>query len=232
MILPFLSAGEQADPTDFPPAHRALKEPNGLLAFGGDLSLSRMIAAYQRGIFPWFGVGDPILWWCPDPRTVLTPEQFHLSQSLKKWRRQSRYRITVNQAFADVVAGCAAPRAEQDGTWIVPELFAVFLALHQAGFGYSVEVWDKNQLVGGLFGAKFGRVAFGESMFSRAPNASKFALAAILVDNCWGELDFMDCQFTTRHLLSLGAQEWSRSYFLHRLTTSLQSQALATQTND
>ncbi|MHB1229092.1 MAG: leucyl/phenylalanyl-tRNA--protein transferase [Halothiobacillus sp.] len=228
MILPFLSEGTHADPTDFPPAHRALTEPNGLLAVGGDLSLARMVAAYQRGIFPWFGADDPILWWSPDPRTVFTPTAFHVSQSLEKWRRQGRYRITVNHAFADVVAGCAAPRANQDVTWIVPEMVHVFVALHQAGLGYSVEVWDQHQLVGGLFGAKFGRVAFGESMFSRAPNASKFALTAILVDGCWGEIDFLDCQFTTRHLLSLGAQEWSRSYFIHRLKKSWETSMAST----
>lgn len=220
MTLRVLSSGAAANPTDFPAADRALSEPNGLLAVGGDLSLARLIAAYQRGIFPWFSVGDPILWWCPDPRTVLVPAHVHLSHSLKKWRRQARYRVTVNQAFAEVVAGCAAPRNGQDGTWIVPEMQAVFLSLHRAGFGYSVEVWEKNQLVGGLFGAKFGRVAFGESMFSRAPNASKFAIAAILLDQCWGDLDFLDCQFTTPHLQGLGAEEWPRHVFLQQLKAS------------
>lgn len=223
MILPFLSEGPHADPNDFPPVHRALREPNGLLAAGGDLTPSRMISAYKRGIFPWFGAGDPVLWWAPDPRTVLTPEGFHLSRSLSKWHRQRRYRITVDQAFADVVAGCAAPRKDQDGTWIVPNLFKVFVALHEAGHAHSVEIWDDRQLVGGLFGAKFGRAAFGESMFSRAPNASKLALTAILVDKCWGDIDFLDCQFTTTHLLSLGAEEWSRSHFNKRLAQSIEA---------
>lgn len=221
MILPFLSEGEHADPDDFPAVHRALTEPNGLLAVGGDLTLSRMVCAYKRGIFPWFGAGDPVLWWAPDPRTVLTPAGFHLSRSLAKWRRQQRYRITVNKAFADVVAGCAAPRSDQDGTWIVPDMLKVFIDLHEAGHGYSIEIWDGVQLVGGLFGAKFGRAAFGESMFSRVPNASKLALAAILIDQRWGEIDFLDCQFTTTHLLSLGAEEWSRSLFNKRLATSI-----------
>ncbi|WP_407276295.1 leucyl/phenylalanyl-tRNA--protein transferase [Halothiobacillus sp. DCM-1] len=222
MMLPFLSEGPQADPTDFPPVRQALREPNGLLAVGGDLSLPRLLAAYERGIFPWYSAGDPILWWAPDPRTVLTPERFHLSRSLDKWRRQGRYRITVDQAFAEVVAGCAAPRADQDGTWIVPALFDAFLAVFHAGYGHSVEVWQDDRLVGGLFGARFGRAAFGESMFSRAPNASKFALAAILRDQVWGPIDFLDCQFSTAHLLRLGAQEWSRTRFMHRLKLAMQ----------
>lgn len=220
MILPFLDAGHQADPQDFPPVSMALKEPNGLLAVGGDLSLPRMIAAYQRGIFPWFSTDDPILWWAPDPRTVLLPQAFHCSRSLARWRRQHKYTITVDQAFSDVVAHCAAPRADQEGTWIVPAMYDAFLRLHRAGIGRSVEVWDGDRLVGGLFGAQLGRAAFGESMFSRAPNASKFALAAILLDNCWGEIDFLDCQFATTHLLSLGAVEWSRSFFVRQLAIS------------
>lgn len=220
MILPFLDSGIHADPQDFPPVSQALSEPNGLLAVGGDLSPPRMLAAYQRGIFPWFSADDPILWWSPDPRTVLLPEEFHCARSLEKWRRQNRYAVTVDQAFEQVVAGCAAPRARQDGTWIVPAMYDAFVALYRAGVGHSVEVWSGNQLVGGLFGAKLGRAAFGESMFSRAPNASKFALAAILLDRCWGEIDFLDCQFTTEHLLSLGAVEWSRSYFVRQLAKS------------
>lgn len=221
MFLPFLSEGAQADPTDFPPVHKALREPNGLLAVGGDLSLPRLLAAYERGIFPWYGADDPILWWAPDPRTVFTPGTFHLSRSLAKWRRQAHYRITVDCAFAEVVAGCAAPRSDQDGTWIVPELFDAFLRVFHAGYGHSVEVWQGDQLVGGLFGARFGRAAFGESMFSRASNASKCALAAILLDQAWGPIDFLDCQFSTEHLLSLGAQEWSRSRFMQRLNLAM-----------
>ncbi|ANJ67184.1 leucyl/phenylalanyl-tRNA--protein transferase [Halothiobacillus diazotrophicus] len=220
MILPFLESGAHADPEDFPPVTQALSEPNGLLAVGGDLSLPRMIAAYRRGIFPWFSADDPILWWAPDPRTVLLPNEFHCSRTLQRWRRQDRYKVTVDQAFEAVVRGCAAPRSNQDGTWIVPAMREAFVRLHRAGVGHSVEVWSGDELVGGLFGAKLGRAAFGESMFSRAPNASKFALAAILLDGCWGEIDFLDCQFTTEHLLSLGAIEWSRSYFVRQLAKS------------
>ncbi len=221
MILPLLSEGAGADPTDFPPVREALREPNGLLAVGGDLSLPRLLAAYERGIFPWYSAGDPILWWAPDPRTVLTPDGFHLSRSLKKWRRQERYRITVDQAFSEVVAGCAAPRHDQDGTWIVPELFDAFVRVFHAGHGHSIEVWQGDQLVGGLFGARFGRAAFGESMFSRAPNASKCALAAILLDHAWGAIDFLDCQFSTTHLLGLGAEEWGRGQFMQRLNRAM-----------
>jgi len=213
MILPILGD----DPADFPPVHRALKEPEGLLAMGGELSSTRMIHAYLRGIFPWFSEGDPIFWWSPDPRTVITPEGFHVSRSLAKWRRQERYEITVDRDFSAVLDGCAAPRVDQAGTWLLPEMRQAFKALHQLGLAHSVEVWDRDELVGGVFGVRIGRAAFGESMFSRRPNASKLALAAILVDECWGKIDFLDCQFSTEHLLSLGAEEWSRRRFTRQL---------------
>jgi len=219
MILPIL--GE--DPADFPPVHRALKEPEGLLAMGGDLSPARLIHAYRRGIFPWFSEGDPIFWWSPDPRTVFTPENFHVSRSLAKWRRQRRYRVTVDQNFAGVLDGCAAPRPDQAGTWILPEMRAAFMGLHRLRIAHSVEIWDGSELVGGVFGVRIGRAAFGESMFSRRPNASKLALSAILVDGCWGEIDFLDCQFTTEHLLSLGAEEWSRRRFVQRLAEAIEA---------
>jgi leucyl/phenylalanyl-tRNA--protein transferase len=205
------------DPQAFPPVGRALREPNGLLAAGGDLGVARLTAAYRRGIFPWYAEGDPILWWSPDPRSIITPDGFHLSRSLAKWRRQGRYRVTVDRAFAAVVDGCAAPRGDDPATWIVPEMRQAFVDLHHAGVAHSVEVWSGETLVGGLFGSRLGRAAFGESMFSRAPNASKFALAAILVDAAWGAIDFLDVQFTTGHLLSLGAEEIPRSVFVHWL---------------
>lgn len=201
------------DPAVFPPVSTALTEPNGLLAAGGDLSVERLTAAYRRGIFPWYAEGDPILWWSPDPRTLFRPHRFHVSRSLAKWRRQERYRVTVDRAFADVVDGCAGPRRSETGTWIVPAMRRAFLDLHAAGIAHSVEVWDGDTLVGGLFGSRLGRAAFGESMFSRSPNASKFALAAILVDGAWGTIDFLDAQFSTDHLLGLGAEEYPRSVF-------------------
>ncbi|MFW6021510.1 MAG: leucyl/phenylalanyl-tRNA--protein transferase, partial [Guyparkeria sp.] len=178
-----------------------------------DLSVARLTAAYRRGIFPWYSEGDPILWWSPDPRTLFTPERFHVSRSLAKWRRQQRYRVTVDRAFAAVVDGCAEPRRGDPGTWIVPAMRQAFIDLHAAGIAHSVEVWSGDELVGGLFGSRLGRAAFGESMFSRAPNASKFALAAILVDGAWGAIEFLDAQFTTEHLLALGAEEYPRSVF-------------------
>lgn len=205
------------DPAAFPPVASALTEPNGLLAAGGDLSVARLEAAYRRGIFPWYSEGDPILWWSPDPRTLFIPARFHVSRSLAKWRRQERYRVTVDTAFAAVVDGCAAPRNGEPGTWIVPAMRQAFLDLHAAGIAHSVEVWSGDELVGGLFGSRIGRAAFGESMFSRAPNASKFALAAILVDAAWGDIEFLDAQFSTEHLLSLGAEEYPRSVFVRWL---------------
>ncbi len=211
------------DPQSFPPLASALTEPNGLLAAGGDLSVARLEAAYRRGIFPWYSEGDPILWWSPDPRTLFTPDHFHISKSLAKWRRQGRYRVTADTAFEAVVHGCAAPRGDEAGTWIVPAVRDAFIALHRAGLGHSVEVWRDDQLVGGLFGSRIGRAAFGESMFSWAPNASKFALAAILVDKLWGEIEFLDVQFTTEHLLSLGAEEYPRSVFMHWLAEATAS---------
>lgn len=207
------------DPDDltFPNPHRALDSPNGLLAIGGDLSPQRLLAGYQRGIFAWFTETDPILWWSPDPRCIITPEQLHISRSLARWRRQQRYQITVDQAFSQVVAGCAAPRPDQSGTWILPEMRQAFEQLHQQKVARSVEVWLGDELVGGLFGIQIGQAVFGESMFSTKPNASKFALAALLRDQVWGELAFLDTQFATEHLLSMGAEEISRADFLRRL---------------
>jgi len=212
-MIPHLGAA----PDDFPPVSRALDEPEGLLAVGGDLSVDRLLAAYCRGIFPWFGRHDPILWWSPDPRALFVPGRFHVSRSLAKWRRQQRYRITADTAFAAVVDGCAAPRGDDPETWIVPAMRDAFVALHAAGHAHSVEVWHGDELVGGLFGTRIGRAAFGESMFSRAPNASKLALAAILVDGIWGEIDFLDTQFATAHLDSLGVEEIPREQFVRRL---------------
>jgi len=210
--MPVYALGD--DPTRFPDPAQAVDDPNGLLAVGGDLSPERLLAAYRQGIFPWYSPGDPILWWCPDPRTVISPESLHISRSLAKWHRNPRYELTSNRDFAAVVAGCAAPRADQSGTWIVPEMQDAYLQLHQLGYAHSVEVWRGNELVGGLYGVRLGRVFFGESMFSRAPNASKLALVHILRDQALGPIELLDCQFTTPHLLSMGATEWPRARFL------------------
>ena len=218
------------DPGAFPSVASAMEEPNGLLAAGGDLSVERLLAAYCRGIFPWFGRHDPILWWSPDPRALFVPDRFHVSRSLAKWRRQKRYHITANTAFATVVDGCAAPRGDDPETWIVPAMREAFVALHEAGHAHSVEVWQDETLVGGLFGARIGRAAFGESMFSRAANASKLALAAILVDGIWGEIDFLDTQFATAHLDSLGVTEVSREQFVERLARATAGSGICDRT--
>ncbi|HAH13777.1 MAG TPA: leucyl/phenylalanyl-tRNA--protein transferase, partial [Pantoea agglomerans] len=152
----------------------ALREPNGLLAMGGDLSPARLLNAYQRGIFPWFSSGDPILWWSPDPRAVLLPEQFHLSRSMKRFHSRSPYRVTMNESFAEVIEGCATGREE--GTWITFEMKRAWLRLYELGHAHSIEVWDEHQLAGGMYGLAMGQIFCGESMFSRQQNASKTAL--------------------------------------------------------
>ncbi|MGC9457383.1 MAG: leucyl/phenylalanyl-tRNA--protein transferase [Halothiobacillaceae bacterium] len=210
-------------PDLFPDPRKVDIDPSGLIAVGGDLSPRRLMAGYHQGIFPWYSPGDPILWWCPDPRAVILPQHFHLSRSLGKWRRQGRYQVTVDQDFISVINGCAAPRPESPGTWIVPEMKAAYIALHREGHAHSVEVHANDRLVGGLYGVLIGRMFFAESMFSRAPNASKFALAALLVDNCLGPLALLDCQFATEHLLSLGAEEWPRARFLNHAQAAMRA---------
>ncbi|MBN0855537.1 leucyl/phenylalanyl-tRNA--protein transferase, partial [Pseudomonas aeruginosa] len=155
----------------FPSPEGALREPNGLLALGGDLSPARLLMAYQRGIFPWFSPGDPILWWSPDPRAVLWPEQFHLSRSMKRFHQRSPYRVTLNHAFGEVIEGCASDRDE--GTWITSSIVRAYHQLHELGHAHSIEVWQENTLVGGMYGVAQGALFCGESMFSRAENASK-----------------------------------------------------------
>lgn len=199
----------------FPPPETALREPNGLLAMGGDLSPPRLLKAYHSGIFPWFSPGDPILWWSPDPRAVLLPDHFHLSRSMKRFHRSSPYRVTLNQRFAEVVAGCAADRDE--GTWITAEVRHAWQKMHQLGHAHSVEVWCGETLVGGLYGLALGQIFCGESMFSRRENASKTAL---LVFSQWfrqqgGKL--IDCQILNPHTASLGASEISRVSYLRYL---------------
>lgn len=204
------------DPLDirFPDPREALRDPNGLLAVGGDLSPARLLEGYRRGTFPWFSPGDPILWWSPDPRTVLLPEQLRIHRSLRKTLKRQPFEVRVDTDFAGVLEGCAAPRADQDGTWITPEMQQAYMTLHAQGHAHSVECWQDNTLVGGLYGVRIGRVFFGESMFSRASDASKIALVAL----CHGVLGFtpavIDCQFSTTHLESLGARAIPRTDFL------------------
>jgi leucyl/phenylalanyl-tRNA--protein transferase len=203
--------------TPFPDVSLAEKEPDGLLAVGGDLTPQRLIQAYQLGIFPWFSEGEPILWWSPDPRTVLYPEKIKISRSLRKTLRKRVYRVTFDQNFNDVIHACAAPREDSPGTWLVPEMINAYSIQHQLGLAHSVEVWQDHQLVGGLYGMAIGRVFFGESMFSRASDSSKVALAYLSRQlKSWG-FRIIDCQVYTRHLASLGAEEIPRQQFCQDL---------------
>ena len=203
----------QRDSLTFPPLAKAMREPNGLLAAGGDLSAERLVQAYRHGCFPWFSDGQPILWWSPDPRTVIFPDELHVSRSLGKLLRQQRYSVTFDQDFAAVIQACAAPRAYADGTWITESIQSAYLELHQRGYAHSVEVWDDGKLVGGLYGLAMGQLFFGESMFSRADNASKFGFATLTRQlQEWGFV-LIDCQMPNDHLHSLGARAISRSDF-------------------
>ncbi len=207
----------------FPPVEHALENPNGLLAAGGDLSPRRLIAGYQRGIFPWFSAGDPILWWAPNPRTILFPERMKISRSLGKTLRRGGYTVRLDSDFPAVMAGCAAPRGAEGGTWITPEMAAAYQRLHQLGFAHSVETWIDGELAGGLYGVALGRVFFGESMFSRRTDASKIALAHLcrfLEARAFGVID---CQMNTAHLASLGAEEICREQFVRLLASYTES---------
>ncbi|CRI65821.1 Leucyl/phenylalanyl-tRNA--protein transferase (L/F-transferase) (Leucyltransferase) (Phenyalanyltransferase) [Thiocapsa sp. KS1] len=208
------------DPRDrsaFPDVRHALREPNGLLAFGGDLSPERLENAYRRGIFPWFSEGDPILWWSPDPRTVLFPDRMRLSRSLRKRLRRQTFKVTMDRNFGGVIRGCAAPRDALGGTWILPEMVMAYEALHRRGVAHSVEVWQDDALVGGLYGVAVGCAFFGESMFSRASDASKVALVHLCERlTRWG-FGLIDCQMRTEHLVSLGAVEIPRGDLVRRL---------------
>jgi len=203
----------QRNSLDFPPLYKALREPNGLLAAGGDLSADRLVQAYRHGCFPWYQDDQPILWWSPDPRTVLFPEELHISRSLNKLLRQERYQVTFDQSFAAVIEACAAPRSYADGTWITSCMQAAYLELHRRGIAHSTEVWLDGELIGGLYGLAIGQLFFGESMFSRADNASKVGfvtLAKHLRD--WGFV-LIDCQMPTQHLQSFGARAIPRADF-------------------
>lgn len=205
------------DSPDFPPLEQALTEPDGLLAAGGDLGEARLLAAYRQGIFPWYNPGEPILWWSPDPRCVLLPEALHLSRSLRKRLRKPDYRVSFDQAFARVVAACAAPRRQQQGTWISEQMFTAYLHLHRRGIAHSVEVWIDDELVGGLYGLALGKVFFGESMFSRRRDGSKIAFAWLVRQlQDWG-YGLIDCQVHNPHLASLGAISIPRRDFVQRL---------------
>ena len=209
------------DTLTFPPLAKAMREPNGLLAAGGDLSADRLIQAYRHGCFPWFSEGQPILWWSPDPRTVLFPAELHVSRSLGKLLRKQRYEVSFDRDFAAVIQACAAPRDYADGTWITDDMQKAYIELHARGHAHSVEVWDNGELVGGLYGLAMGQLFFGESMFSRADNASKFGFVTLVRQlQAWGFV-LIDCQMPTDHLQSLGARSIPRPVFADYLQKHL-----------
>ena len=211
LILPQLAT----DTLSFPPPSQALTEPDGLLAFGGDLSYPRMREAYRNGIFPWFSAQDPILWWSPDPRAVLYPEEFHLSRSMARFHRQSPYQVTIDQDFEGVIRGCAAERSE--GTWITEEVINAWRVLAHKGDAHSVEVWQDGQLAGGLYGMAVGQLFCAESMFSTRPNASKTALMLFCRHFTAYGGKLIDCQILNPHTASLGVTEISREAYLQQV---------------
>ena len=191
-----------------------MREPNGLLAAGADLSPGRLLDAYRRGIFPWFGDEDPLLWWSPDPRMVLFVDELHLSRSLRKTMRSGRFVVTADRAFSAVMSGCAEPRGDSEGTWITTEMRAAYARLAALGYAHSIEAWQDEQLVGGLYGVAIGRIFFGESMFARVSDASKVAFATLVRQLQQWQFRMIDCQMPTAHLASLGAREIPRPDFL------------------
>ena len=201
----------------FPPLERALAEPNGLLAAGGDLSPARLLAAYRVGIFPWFGEDDPILWWSPHPRMVLYPAELKVSRSLRKSLRRGDYEVRVDTSFEAVMAACAAPRSGQPGTWITSRMLDAYCALARRGYAHSVETWRDDVLIGGLYGVALGKAFFGESMFARATDASKIALVHLVRQLERWQFGLIDCQMRTAHLASLGARDIPRARFSREL---------------
>jgi leucyl/phenylalanyl-tRNA--protein transferase len=203
----------QDAPDCFPPADQALDDPAGLLAAGGDLSSARLLAAYQRGIFPWYSPGQPVLWWSPDPRAVLFPEEFRCTRSLTKTLRNGGFAVEVDRDFAGVIDSCAAPRPHSLGTWITTEMRNAYLQLHRLEYAHSIEAYRNDVLVGGLYGVRLGSIFFGESMFSRERDASKVAFARLVEECVLRDIKVIDCQVASAHLASLGAREVSRSQF-------------------
>jgi len=212
--IPILQPGSDEA---FPAVESALREPNGLLAAGGDLTPSRLLRAYALGIFPWFSPGEPILWWSPDPRMVFATDAMHVPRRLARWLRGCDWRIEADRDFAGIVRACAAPRDGHDGTWITRSMLAAYTKLHELGHAHSIEVYAGDALVGGIYGVAVGRMFYGESMFSRASGGSKVALLALarrLRDWGW---PLLDAQVSSAHLQTLGAREWPRAAFCARI---------------
>ena len=213
--------------TPFPPVEQALDEPNGLLAFGADLSPSRLLLAYSKGIFPWFSEGDPLLWWSPDPRAIIELDGFIASKSLRKLVRQNKYRVTLNTNFDEIIEACASiPRKSLNGgavsneTWITSDMVNAYKQLHAVGLAHSVEVWEGETVVGGLYGVGIGRVFCGESMFHKRNNTSKLAMYYLIEHMRSHNMAFVDCQMPTEHLESLGAITLTRRKFIEKLESN------------
>lgn len=219
-MIPWLAPGQP-----FPPVDQALRSPNGLLAASVDVTPQRLLAAYRCGIFPWYSVGEPVLWWSPDPRMVLYPHEFRAARSLQKQlRRAARseaLELRIDSAFEDVIHACAAPREHDAGTWITAEMIVAYTELHRDGLAHSVETWIDGELAGGLYGVALGRMFYGESMFARSADASKIALALLVRVLLEEKVAVIDCQQNTRHLASLGGREIPRRDFLAHLHTAV-----------
>ncbi len=209
--------GDEGDPTWFPPVSQALDEPDGLLAAGGALTPARLVCAYERGIFPWYSDGQPVLWWSPDPRAVLFPDELRISRSLRKVLRRGKFVTRLDTDFAAVIEGCAAPRPSAPGTWLTAEMIFAYRHLHDLGLAHSIETWQGDRLVGGLYGVCLGRVFFGESMFSAATDASKVALVRLMVEARARGIVVIDCQVPNAHLQSLGSRSIPRTDFVQLL---------------
>jgi leucyl/phenylalanyl-tRNA--protein transferase len=223
-MIPRLSPDPAAP---FPETETALDSPDGLLAWGGNLDPVRLTNAYHHGIFPWYSEDQPILWWCPSQRCVLYPRDVHVSRRLKRKLGKREFAVTADRAFSGVIAGCALPRKSQESTWITPEMIQAYTRLHHMGIAHSIEVWAGNELQGGLYGLAFGRMFFGESMFSTATDASKIALVALCRQMVEWRFTLLDCQVTNPHLESMGAVQLDRKQFLATLQDNLEHPSLA-----
>lgn len=212
---------------DFPPVTRALTAPAGLLAAGGDLSADWLLAAYSRGVFPWFNADQPILWWSLDPRMVLFPQELRVSHSLKRVMRKRRYEIRVDTAFREVMERCSRPRAGQDGTWISPQMIAAYTELHRLGVAHSIETWINGELAGGLYGVALGRIFYGESMFTQVADASKIAFVHLVRQLQRWQFKVIDCQMNTAHLARFGAREIPRTEFMQLLAEGVHAPGVA-----
>ena len=219
MTAPYLLSDDAID--IFPDIELALDEPNGLLAVGGDLSPQRLLAAYKNGIFPWFSDDQPILWWSPNPRSVLKLDDFKISKSLKKTLSKKTFQVTMDTAFNDVISECASMRKDGFGTWITNDMLDAYKELHKLGYAHSVECWHEQKLVGGLYGLSIGHAFFGESMFTRKTDASKVAIAYLVQQLKQWQFDFIDAQVSSNHITSLGAKDISRRQFLSELQQTL-----------